>query len=277
MKTGFLLSFLLIIILSCAQNTASLTDDLKEISGLELYRDSIFFAINDGGNKNEIFLLSKNLQLIKKVEVKDVINNDWEALAIDDAYLYIGDIGNNSNKRKNLQIHRIPIHRILEKSKVIAETMEIEYAEQTSFPPKESQLYFDAEAMISREGKLWIFTKNRTKPFDGKSLIYSFEFIPNVKKKISKTSELVTGTKGWLMNSVTGATSTKEYLYLLSYSQINRYKWNGNSLKKIDFKSFPGYAQMEAISISSSGEIFIANEANKFLGKQKIQQLQWKR
>jgi len=258
-----------------AQQVSQLPDELSEVSGIELFRDSIFFAINDGGNKSEVYVISKHMKLIKKVEVQEVKNHDWEALALDNEYLYIGDIGNNLNKRKNLQIHRIPVKGLLEKTKVRAETMEIEYSEQKDFPPITSQLYFDAEAMTSHNGKLWIFTKNRTKPFDGKSFVYEIKFIPGVKKTLSKSFELVAGKNDWLLDSFTGAESFKEYLYLLTYSQIIRYKWKGNTLQKIDANSLPGYAQTEAITVNTKGQIFIANEANKWLGKQKIRQYQW--
>lgn len=258
-----------------AQQVSQLPDELSEVSGIELFRDSIFFAINDGGNKSEVYVISKHMKLIKKVEVREVKNHDWEALALDNEYLYIGDIGNNLNKRKNLQIHRIPVKGLLEKTKVSAETMEIQYSEQKDFPPIRSQLYFDAEAMTSHNGKLWIFTKNKTKPFDGRSFVYEIKFIPGVKKTLSKSFELVAGKSDWLLDSFTGAESFKEYLYLLTYSQIIRYKWKGNTLQKIDANSLPGYAQMEAITVNTKGQIFIANEANKWLGKQKIRQYQW--
>lgn len=277
MKIIFLFFAGFMVVSGCAQKTYQLSDQLKEISGLELYKDSIFFAINDGGNKNVVFILSKKMEILKTVEISDVKNHDWEALALDEKFLYIGDIGNNLNSRKNLQIHRIPISRLLEKTKATPETMEIEYAEQQHFPPLEKSMYFDAEAMISHNGKLWIFTKNRTKPFDGKSLVYSVEFLPGTKKTIKKSFELISGKGGWLLDSFTGAASFNEYVYLLTYTKIIRYKWKSNTLQKIDEKSFPGYAQTEGITLSSKGDIFVANEAHKWLGRQKIQQIQWKK
>ena len=277
MKILSLLLFGFFVISSCAQKTSQLSDQLKEISGLELYKDSIFFAINDGGNKNVVYILSKKMELLKTVEISEVKNHDWEALALDEKYLYIGDIGNNLNNRKNLQIHRIPIKRLLEKTKASPETMEITYAEQRDFPPAEKSMYFDAEAMISHNGKLWIFTKNRSKPFDGKSLVYSVEFSPGDNKTIKKSFELISGKGGWLLDSFTGAASFNDYVYLLTYTKIIRYKWKGNTLQKVDEKSFPGYAQTEGISLSSQGQIYVANEAHKWLGRQKIQQIQWKK
>jgi hypothetical protein len=277
MKTISFIFLISYVVFGCAQKSFQLTDELKEISGLELYRDSIFFAINDGGNKSEIFVLSKKMQVLKKVEVENVKNRDWEALAMDDKYLYIADIGNNLNLRKNLQIHRVSLKRLVEKEKVVPETMEINYAEQRDFPPKDNELYFDAEAMIAHNGSLWIFTKNRTSPFNGKSFVYEISFSPGTSKNITKSFEIAAGKSGWLSDSFTGAASYKDYVYLLTYTQIIRFKWKGKSLQKVDEKSFPGFAQMEAITINNKGEIFIANEAHKWLGRQKIQQFQWKK
>ena len=277
MKIHSLLILIFYTLTSCAQKVINLPDELKEISGIELYKDSIFFAINDGGNKSVIFVLGRDYKLLKIVEVEGVKNRDWEALAIDDKYLYIGDIGNNLNSRKNLQIHRISIQRLLEKNKVEPETMEINYAEQKKFPPAPTDLYFDAEAMMAYDGKLWIITKNRTKPFDGKSLVYGFEFKAGQEKTLTKNFELTAGKGGWLTDSFTAAASHKDYVYLLTYTQIIKYKWKDNTLQKVGVKSFSSYAQMEAITINERGEIFIANEGHKWLGRHKIQHFHWKK
>lgn len=277
MRNTFLIFTIFQILSGCAQHTFQLPDELKEISALVLYEDSIFFALNDGGNKNDIYVFTKDLKLIKSVEIENVKNHDWEAMAIDKNYLYIGDIGNNSNLRKNLQIHRVSLSRILEKSKVTPETMYISYNEQRNFPPQSNELYFDAESMIFYKDKLWIFTKNRTKPFDGKSYVYGFEFVPGVSKVLKKSFELNTGKGSWMSDSFTDAAVYQDFVYLLTYTGILKYKWSGNDLKKTDVKKFPGYAQMESITVNKKGEIYIANESHKLLGKQKIQKFNWKK
>ena len=174
--------FLLFFANNYAQKYLNLSDELKEISGLQFIKDSLVVAHNDGGNAPEIFLLKPNGQVIKKVHVSNVKNNDWEDITCNSTHIFIADIGNNHNKRQNLQILQISIEDLLTLDTVLAEKMSIQYTEQKAFPPAESERNFDAECLIYAEGHLWIFTKNRTEPFNGISSIYRFKFEANKLK-----------------------------------------------------------------------------------------------
>ena len=72
-----------------------------------------------------VIICSSNSRLnsngkIKKVVVVNAENNDWEDLTADDkGNLYIGDFGNNHNKRKNLSILKIKSKDLKNKNKVI--------------------------------------------------------------------------------------------------------------------------------------------------------------
>jgi len=134
-------------------------DKLQEISGLELLNDSTLIAFNDGGNKSEIYLLNLKGEILRTVDVEDTKNRDWEDIAIDKEYVYIGDIGNNENKRDNLSIVKLKISDILTRDEVEAETISFRYQEQTAFPPKMEEMYYDAEGMTICGDSIWIFTK----------------------------------------------------------------------------------------------------------------------
>ena len=108
-------------------------------------------------------------------------------------------------------------------------------------------------------------------------LVYGFEFKAGQEKTLTKNFELTAGKGGWLTDSFTAAASHKDFVYLLTYTQIIKYKWKDNTLQKVGVKSFSSYAQMEAITINERGEIFIANEGHKWLGRHKIQQFHWKK
>ena len=116
--------------------------------------------------------------MIHQVEVTQAKNKDWEAIACDGKSIYIGDIGNNNNNRKDLVIYKVSTADILKSKSVKAEKIEISYQEQTAYPPELNELYYDAEGMTFYNDSLQIFTKCRTKPFDGISYQYTVSTNP---------------------------------------------------------------------------------------------------
>lgn len=175
---ALLLSFLTITLCSC-QNSGKLevlTDlpsNLKENSGLAYFGGNLVWAIEDSGGKDDIYALNLKGDIVKSFDVKNVKNEDWEDLATDlDGNLYIGDFGNNQNYRKDLVIYKLPNPEKEKGDKIEAEKIEFEYPEQTAFPPKKSDLNFDAEAFFHWGNSLYIITKNRTRPYDGRAFVY---------------------------------------------------------------------------------------------------------
>lgn len=183
MKFLQLLLTVLVFASSCAQK-ADVTEilypfpkDLKEVSGMHLDRNNLLWVVEDSGNKNEIYALDPHGKLQKTVQITNAQNNDWEDLTYDENdNLYIGDFGNNDNDRQNLKILKINATDLKNKSEVTATEIEFFYPEQQQFPPKKTHLLYDAEAFFVLGDSFYVFTKNRSKGFDGTSLVYK---IPN--------------------------------------------------------------------------------------------------
>jgi hypothetical protein len=121
MKLLFLLYFFIISSLelltpnACKSHVLPKTDNLKpvielpsilkECSGMLSLGGGIFVAHNDSGNKPHLYIFHKDdNKNVRTVVVTGVKNNDWEELALDDTFIYIGDFGNNSGTRQNLMI-----------------------------------------------------------------------------------------------------------------------------------------------------------------------------
>ncbi|MBS9463998.1 hypothetical protein KIM67_16370 [Flagellimonas sp. 389] len=186
---------ILIFIQGCAQKPyygdltflGKLPSKLSEISGIVSLDGTTIWAIEDNGNKDDIYKVNLEGKIIKKFDVKDAENKDWEDLAKDNlGNLYIGDFGNNANDRKNLCIYKLPSPENETGNKIEAKKIKFHYPEQDEFPPKKSELVYDCEAFFYRDGFLYLITKNRTKPYNGKALIYK---IPAAKG--TYTAELV--------------------------------------------------------------------------------------
>lgn len=245
--------------------TYPLESKLKEISGLEQLNTSTLVAINDGGNKAELYLIDFEGKPIKTVSVANATNVDWEDLAKDDKYLYIGDIGNNNNNRKDLCIYKVKIEDVLNKSEVTAEKITFNYYDQKEFPPSKEFLNFDAEGMIAYRNAIFIFSKNRTEPFDGVCTVYS---VPNVtgNHTAKYQSNFIVGDGGWWKDAITAADIFNEEVYLLTYDRV--FKLNIADLKtKTSFETvFERTTQKESILVIDKSTIMVADEKQRIIG-----------
>jgi hypothetical protein len=112
----------------------------------------------DGGNSASLYKVTPQGDLLQKLDLTPLTNIDWEDLAQDDEKrLYIGDFGNNQNKRRNLAIYRLS--GLPQKPTV--DTIHFSYSDQRDFPPKKVARNFDCEAFYYRHDSLYLFTKNR--------------------------------------------------------------------------------------------------------------------
>lgn len=154
---------------------------LKEVSGNELdINQEFIWMLNDSGNKPHLYGVSFEGKIIKKLKI-DAKNRDWEDITKDDnGNIYIGDFGNNENKRKNLKILKINFADI-DKKKVSVEKIKFEYFEQEDFPPTEQERFFDTEAFFYWNSYFYLFTKSRVPSAYGTSYLYKIPV--NFKKK----------------------------------------------------------------------------------------------
>ena len=202
---------------------------------------------------------------LKTVALKNATNVDWEDLARDDNYLYIGDIGNNQNKRKDLCVYKVKISDVLSKKEVVAQKISFYYSDQKEFPPQKRQLNFDAEGMIVYKESVYIFTKNRTDPWTGISTVYT---LPNQRGsyKARKHSELYVGEQGWWQDAITGADIFNDQLYLLTYNRVFRLNIADLDRSPSFTQEFKRMTQKEAIVVLDKNTFLIADEVKRLMG-----------
>ena len=237
----------------------ALSKKLDETSALEIVSNTLI-TINDSGNKPVLFYLDKKGNILNERKLDCCKNNDWESLAADKNHIYIADFGNNYDTRKNLSIIKIPIQK---SSNEIAEVINFSYPEQKKFKRIYRRSEYDAEALISFEDKLLIFTKNKRKKI---TEIYS---LPKnggnyQAKKIGSlnTDSIVTGGDYDKETNTLALTSTikfDEYYVLI----ITDFSLN-NKNQKIDMYEIPiGKTQVEAIKIIDPTTFWITSEDEK--------------
>jgi hypothetical protein len=245
-----------------------LPDEIKESSGL-IYYDNALLTINDSGNNPIIYKFNpENGKILQRIQVSNVKNTDWEALAQDEQYIYVGDIGNNSGSRKNLRIHIIDKQSISSShdTNVMANSIIFKFDDYPDKRIKKKKKHnFDCEAMICLGDSLYLFSKNRG---DQKTKLYRLP-----KKEGDYEAEHI-GT----FNSkglVTGADYNKNRneLILIGYTNKtwqpfiwllfdfqNKLFFSGNK-RRIDMLNIPA-TQTEAIAYTIDKNCVITSEGH---------------
>jgi len=246
----------------------SLQDTIKETSGL-LYINQKVITHNDSGGDAVLYEIdSLTGSVNRSVVVSNVSNVDWEDLANDDTFIYIADIGNNTGSRTDLSIYRVLISDFFNtpNDTIVADTIQFSYSDQIDFTPSSFSTNYDAEALLSIDDSLYIFTKNWG---DNWTNIYSVSKIPGVYQitKIDSvnTQGLITGgTYNVYSNSIvlTGYTFLGAfYVELSNFSNTNFS--SGQTVKKTLTLPVGASFQIEGVTtINQSQYYFTAEEQN---------------
>lgn len=156
---------------------------INEMSGFVKSRTylDVYWVNNDSGDTPRIFAVNKNGNVImpaymqndfyadikeegKKpfagIEILLAANQDWEDIAVDDDHIYIADLGNNANARRDMGVYMLyePNPRVTVASRVLKH-IPIRYPEQKEYPAR--QWHFDSESMFVADGNLYFLSKHR--------------------------------------------------------------------------------------------------------------------
>jgi hypothetical protein len=118
----------------------------NEISGIGFYREQLYVH-NDSGDEAKIYVMNVNgdLTATHQIDVKSAI--DWEDMAIGSlkgtVQLFVGDIGDNEEKREHVLVHALPIDNLspVKTWTVTYESKQPRDAEGLAFDPIDSRLY----------------------------------------------------------------------------------------------------------------------------------------
>lgn len=137
---------------------ARLAAAVPETSAL-LYPNGTLWTLNDGDNPPCIFRIdSASGRVLQRVRIVNYPNTDWEELAADSRYFYIGDFGNNAGQRRDLRVLRLPRPAPTDTT-AVAEEIAFRYPEQTDFEPGVYRHNFDCEAFFVAHDSLHLFSK----------------------------------------------------------------------------------------------------------------------
>nr|WP_315853233.1 hypothetical protein [Alteromonas oceanisediminis] len=152
-----------------------LDEQLDEISGIEFDKRGNLWAINDGGDKPRLYQIDSDGKVSRTIDIENAKNWDWEDMTQNDfGHFFIGDFGNNSKDREWMTIYKIENPIDIKSASTRAEVIKFTYPD---FDDQDSSDHFadahyDIEAFVYFKRRLYLFTKNRSLPFDGKTRLY---------------------------------------------------------------------------------------------------------
>jgi hypothetical protein len=277
MKKFFLLG-VSIALLACQQQSDndlktlySLPKKLKEVSGITYFpENNLIYTLEDSGNKNAIYAINSNGKIAKTITISNATNVDWEDITKDKSgNLYIGDFGNNDNERKDLCIYKVNKNQLNKDLAVAEYKVSFSYPEQTEFPPKKKELFYDVEGFFEHGNYFYLFTKNRSKGFDGTAFIYKILNAPGTQKA-TKIGEFKTcdNYNHCVLTSATISPDGKKVI-LLSHDKIVLFKgYKGDLFHKgtqTEIK-LNHFSQKEAIVFKDNNTLLIADEKTNKVG-----------
>lgn len=271
----------------CNYNPTSYTPPIKvspisstlvESSGLQIAGDSLW-SFNDGGGAAAIYRISTTSSTVyQTVNLENATNVDWEDIAFDGTYFYVGDFGNNANGgRIDLKIYKFALSDIpadyaanpvvtIPKEKI--DVLSFKYSNQLiPVPsPKRDSTRFDCEAMIVDKGKIHLFSKNWIDLNTTHYVINSLAPGAYIADSLEtfQTNYLVTGAdKVPGENPVVfiGYLATfpgKHFMQILSDYTGDSY-FNGNK-RTLDLPDASQMGQAEGIAFVNSSSGYISNE-----------------
>jgi hypothetical protein len=268
----FLLLFLLLFTITsysqkiCLEKIGRLPKWINESSGLAVAHGGNLWTINDRSDGNKLYRINNlNGYYSGPLWIDNARNTDWEDLTTDDSgTIYIGDFGNNTNRRHNLVVYKVrsPDSLLNNDGALIPELREdairFHYPDQDQFPPPPSNWNFDCEAFFHHNDSLYLFSKNNSNPNSGFTKMYR---LPD--QSGNYTAELIDSFQ--LGEPVTSADISVDgkMVVLLTYFSIWVFTdFQGHHfLKGIAHRfSIRGFTQREAIAFSDTNTLMITDE-----------------
>lgn len=245
-------------------------EKVEECSGITRLHGGNYAMVNDSGNEPEVFITDSTGVLITSILLDDVKNTDWEEIEYSSNHLYIGDFGNNKNGRTDLSILKYSISDKYSLSNL--ERIKFKYAEQKEFPERKKYRNYDTEAMVHFGDSIYVFTKNRTKPFTGYTYLYGMPAKAG-NYTLSRLDSFKTGHGDMSLFWVAGAalSPSKDKLVLLGYDKM----WVFTDFKNANFfkgksktYAFAKLTQKESITFINDKTLLITDELNELGGGQ---------
>ncbi|MFQ5888948.1 MAG: hypothetical protein ACE5JR_02730 [Gemmatimonadota bacterium] len=248
-----------------ARRLAALPPELKEASGMirDPRREDLFWLHNDSDNDPALYLVDVEGHLVMSVEVSGGTNEDPEDLALaecgDRWCLYLGDIGDNFGRRREIFVHRILLPPLPTEagrrggsspsSYGVGSVPRGEVAVERSFRLRYPDGPRDAESMIidERTGQLILISKGR----EGRVSMYAARLDAEGEEPITLrrigSLRIPIGRSTSQYLTAADLSADGRQLAVRSYTTIFLFRWPG--LSAFDTTAVPA-----AVSLAAAAE-----------------------
>ena len=196
---------------------------------------------------------------------------DWEDIALADGKLYIADVGNNGNARRDLGVYVVnePDPLAIPKMRALKH-LPLRYPDQRAFPAK--VWHFDCEAVFLADGKLYFITKHRQpgriSDWEAGAKLYRLDTEytdrENVLTLVGRHSDVFLATGSDLSpDGRTLAVSTYTALWLFERPDAGD-NWFAGPARKLDLDRAVAQ-QLEAIAWENEATLRLVNEQRDML------------
>lgn len=229
----------------------SINNSIKEASAAEtIPQSNLIWTIEDSGNDNKLYGLDTSGKIVKQIAITNASNIDWEDLTSDkEGNIYIGDFGNNNEKRELFRILKID-NKDLDKKTARAQIIDF------TLPKKKYSK--DFEAFFLHNNSFYIFSKETKKFITLK--------VPNLPGKHEATLRSDYNLDG-KNNKITSADISDDgkTIVLLNHDKL----WKLSGFSDDDFFSgnieelqFDNNTQKEGICFKNNSEVYMTDERN---------------
>ncbi|MDP5032063.1 SdiA-regulated domain-containing protein [Paraglaciecola sp.] len=237
----------------------NLPGDLAETSGLYCPASDTIFTINDSGNSPTIYQLNTSGEIVKRQDL-DKKNQDWEAITGDNDNFYVGDIGNNNGKRAFVEILVINKQNQVP---AITKVLKLSYANNNIENNEYLKHDFDAEALVSADDALLLFSKSWQSTV---SHVYKIE--PSLAEQVVSPIASIDGLPG-VVTGIDFNKSSKQFT-VVGYSVSGFGKFSpfiallDRRFNVVATYPLDGFNQVEGVCVSPTGEVWISQESSFF-------------
>ena len=232
----------------------SLPDELVETSGLACLDDGVV-TLNDSGNAPILYFVGEDGAVGQRLAVA-ADNRDWESLAADDRFFFVGDIGNNLGGREWLTIYRVA-----RDSGTVAGRIDLTYQGYDAGSYGGYDHDYDGEAMVLRGGELLLFSKSW---HSGRAAIYSVD--QGRERQVLAPVAHLDGLPGVLTGADWDDAGQRFVLVGYATGALGPHS-PFIALATGDFRvtavyPLSGYRQTEGVCVTASGDIRVSEEGS---------------
>lgn len=192
---------------------------MPEVSGLAASKKfpGRYYLVNDSGDGGKFYALDLPSGKIQQIEIKGFKGWDIEALSVGpcgskSSCVYVGDIGDNSEKRKIIRVAAV------EERQIYSSAVSPTFHTQLTYPdgPTDSEGF-----VVTREGRLILFSKEFALLMSEPTKIYSIEqrqLLQQGKQELTKMGEMhIWGIAPVLTVTDAALSPDEKSLFLLGY------------------------------------------------------------